>query len=221
MPSPLPHLSIEPGRNRFTFPECSRLLVHHFRGVATFTPNRDFKLLSFHASSTRSTGASPRHPFPASGTAQHRQKFFILSTGGMTIMGHRRRGDGMSEAGRTTAARLRHAWRSLRSGPECAGRVQVHLDGVATCNGRCEHIEGTYHAARPIACRGKRGSAVETCARCAGRASLDLPSLIGTATNLVQVVDVMRRALTPDHPPTGSTRASAKPSTDGSDDSGR
>jgi hypothetical protein len=103
----------------------------------------------------------------------------------------------MSEAGRTTAARLVHGWQRFSRTRTCAGKVQVHLDGAATCGGKCEDLEKTYHAARPVACRGKRGPAHETCPRCTGRADLDLSSLVGTASSVLQLVDGMRRILTP------------------------
>jgi hypothetical protein len=52
-----------------------------------------------------------------------------------------------------------------------------------------------YHAVRPAPCRGKRGPASGTCARCTGRPELALSSLAGTAMSLIQMSDGLRQML--------------------------
>ena len=115
-----------------------------------------------------------------------------------------RRRDGgsrMSEAGRTAAARLVHLWQGLGRERECPGRVLVHLDGAVTCSGKCEDVKEVYHAARLTPCRGKRGPASGTCARCTGRPELDLSSLAGKAMSLMRMCDGLRQMLTAARPP--------------------
>lgn len=94
-------------------------------------------------------------------------------------------------------ARLRRNWQRLGAGRQCAGRVLVHLDGGATCSGKCDDIEHTYHPANPAACRGKKGPAFETCSRCTGRSDLDLSGMVGSATSLLQVVNGIRQTVAP------------------------
>jgi hypothetical protein len=121
---------------------------------------------------------------------------------GVNGMGRRRdSGSRTSEAGRTAAVLLMYSWQRLEKEPACRGRVLVHLDGAVTCTGACEDARKVYHAVRPMPCRGKRGPASETCARCTGRPELDLSSLVSTTTSLMRVSEGLRQMLAAAPPP--------------------